>query len=227
MRPEDRNPDSASATRARFDSHASSLKYAGALDDTSTHRRELRCIKRCLEDVPIGAYVLDLPCGAGRLLPSLVADGYQVFAADSSAHMLARAKELAEKKGLVNGLGFGVEDVLDTSFSDNIFDAIVCNRLFHHFFESDVRVMALRELNRICRGPIVVSFFCNQSISSTTFLIKNRFRRIPATDRVPISFKNISADIAAAGLTVELHMSTKPLRGKQWYLRLKNAEIKR
>jgi ubiquinone/menaquinone biosynthesis C-methylase UbiE len=224
MKPQNQNQDSASVTRARFDSLASSLKYAGALDNTPTHRRELRCINCCLEGVPGGAHVLDLPCGAGRLLPSLVAAGYQVFAADSSAHMLERAKELVGKNGLKNAVEFGVENVLDTSFADNTFDAVLCNRLFHHFFESEVRVTALRELRRICRGPIVISFFCSQSISSASFLIKNRFRRIPATDRVPVSFKKISADIAAAGLAVELRTATKPLLGKQWYLRLVDAE---
>jgi len=214
----DRN--SADSTRARFDTHDSSLKYAGALDDTPTHRREIGCIKRCLWDVPAGSKVLDLPCGAGRLLPFLSACGYQVFAADSSVHMIARAKELADSEGLVPGIEFGVEDVLDTSFFNYTFDAVICNRLFHHFFETEVRVMALRELARISRGPIVISFFCSQSVSSAAFLLRNRFRRTPATDRVPVSFNAISADIAAAGLKVDLRMATKPLLGKQWYLRL-------
>ena len=218
-------PDSASAARARFDSRASSLKYAGALDDTSTHRRELRCIKRCLADLTAGSQVLDLPCGAGRLLPFLSASGYRVYAADSSPHMIERARELAVREGLAAVTGFGVEDVLHTSFSDNSFDAVICNRLFHHFFEPEVRVLALRELARISRGPIVISFFCSQSVSSAVFLLKNRRCHTPATDRVPISFKAMSTDIAAAGLKVELRLSTKPLLGKQCYLRLTDRQL--
>ena len=218
--PDHQNRDSASATRARFDSHASSLKYAGALDDTPTHRRELRCIKSLMAGVPAGARVLDLPCGAGRLLPFLVGSGYRVFEADSSAHMIDRARELALDRAPAATIEFGVEDVLNTSFGDDSFDAVICNRLFHHFFESSVRVAALRELRRISRGPIVMSFFCSQSVSSAAFLLRNRLRREPATDRVPISFNTISADIAAAGLKVESKLTTKPLLGKQWYLGL-------
>jgi SAM-dependent methyltransferase len=164
--------------------------------------------------------VLDLPCGTGRLLPFLAASGYQVLAADSSAHMIERARELAERRGLAQSVDFGVEDVLGTSFRDNTFDAVICNRLFHHFFESQTRIAALRELGRISRGPIVVSFFCSRSISSAAFLLKNRLRRRPATDRVPISFRAFAADIAAAGLQVDGKMATKPLLGKQWYLKL-------
>jgi SAM-dependent methyltransferase len=218
--PDNKNTDSASATRARFDSHESSLKYAGALDDTPTHRRELRCIQSLLAGVPAGARVLDLPCGAGRLLPFLVASGYRVYAADSSIHMIDRARELAQDRGLAATVEFGVEDVLNTSFGDDTFDAVICNRLFHHFFESSVRIAALRELARISRGPIVMSFFCSRSVSSAAFLLRNRLRQEPATDRVPISFRTMSADIAAAGLTVERRLATKPLLGKQWYLRL-------
>ncbi len=218
--PDPKSLDSASATRARFDTHDSSHKYAGALDNTPTHRRELHCIKRLLADIPAGASVLDLPCGAGRLLPFLAASGYRVFAADSSVHMIARARELAENRALANNVEFSVGDVLNTSFGDNTFDAVVCNRLFHHFFEPEVRIAALRELGRISRGPIVLSFFCSQSVSSAIFLFRNRFRRLPATDRVPISFRAMAADIAAAGLQVERRMATKPLLGKQCYLKL-------
>ena len=218
--PDNRNRDSASATRARFDSHASSLKYAAALDDTPTHRRELRCIKSLLAGVPAGARMLDLPCGAGRLLPFLAESGYRVYAADSSAHMLDRARELAHDRGLAATVELGVDDVLNTSFGDDSFDAVICNRLFHHFFEPAVRVAALRELRRIISGSIVMSFFCSQSVSSAAFLLRNRLRRVPATDRVPISLRTIAADIAAARLTVEGRMATKPLLGKQCYLRL-------
>ena len=221
---DDNNKDSASATRARFDSRDSALKYACALDDTATHRREIHCIQRCLSDVPVGARVLDLPCGTGRLVPFLTVSGYRVFAADSSAHMIERAKALAERQKCTSKLEFGMEDVMSTSFSDGSFDAVICNRLFHHFFESDVRIRALRELRRISRGPVIMSFFCSRSLSSAAFLLKNSFRRLPATDRVPISFRAISADIAAAGLQVDMKMATKPLLGKQWYLRLSSIK---
>jgi len=212
--------DSAAATRARFDSHASSMKYAGALVDTPRHRREVRCINRCLAGVGPGARVLDLPCGAGRLLPCLSGRGYRLFAADSSPHMLERVRELAAREQLSDGIEYGVEDVLATSFADASFDAVVCNRLFHHFHEPQTRVQALAELRRISCGPVVISFFCSRSISSMAFLLKNRLRRTPAVDRVPISLQAMQTDVAAAGLKIDMQVAARPLLGKQWYLRL-------
>jgi ubiquinone/menaquinone biosynthesis C-methylase UbiE len=139
--------------------------------------------------------------------------------------MIERARELAGARGLAAITGFLVEDVLATSFADDTFDAVICNRLFHHFFEPEIRVRALRELARISRGPIVISFFCSESISSTAFLLKNQLRRTPATDRVPIPFRAISADIAEAGLKVEQRIATKPLLGKQCYLKLTDRRV--
>jgi SAM-dependent methyltransferase len=217
--PEPGKHDSASATRERFDTYDSSVKYAGALDATATHRREINCIRQCLAGIPPGALVLDLPCGAGRLLPFLCASGYRVFAADSSRHMVARARELAAREGLA-GIEFGVEDVLATSFARGTFDAVICNRLFHHFFESQVRIAALGELRRISRGGVIISFFCSRSLSSAGFLLKNRLSKQPATDRVPIPLSAITAEAAAAGLKVRKHMATKPFLGKQHYLEL-------
>ena len=34
----------------------------------------------------------------------------------------------------------------------------MCNRLLHHFAEPDVRIGVLRELARVSRGPVIVSF---------------------------------------------------------------------
>lgn len=218
--PEAGKQNSASATRDRFDSHDSSMKYAGALDHTATHTREINCIKRCLAGIPAGALVLDLPCGAGRLLPFLCACGYRVVAADSSPHMVARARELAVREGLPAGIEFEVEDVLNTSFADSTFDAVICNRLFHHFFEPQVRISALSELGRISRGPVIISFFCSRSLSSAGFLLRNRLRKQPANDRVPIPRSTIVAEAAVAGLKVRKHMATKPIMGKQRYLEL-------
>jgi SAM-dependent methyltransferase len=212
--------NSAAATRARFDSLASSMKYAGALDNTPRHRREIRCLDRCLANLPPGARVLDLPCGAGRLLPHLAGKGYRLHAADSSPHMLARARELAAREQLPGDIEYGVEDVLATSFADDSFDAVVCNRLFHHFHEAQTRVAALQELRRISRGPVIISFFCSRSLSSMAFLLKNRLRRVPAVDRVPIPLRTMLADVAAAGLKVDLCSAARPLLSKQWYLKL-------
>jgi hypothetical protein len=102
-------------------------------------------------------------------------------------------------------------------FADGQFEAVVCNRLLHHFRESKVRQDALRELKRVSRGPIVVSFFCNSSFDGVIFHVKDALRRRKATDRIPIPRTAFDQDVRAAGLKVTQWLPTRPGLSKQWY----------
>lgn len=213
------NRTSAQEAIEKFDTPAAAAKYARALGGTATHHRELKCILRGLAGVHGGSRVLDLPCGTGRLLPELVARGYRVVSADSSPHMVALAQEYADQCGLaLPDEDFVVTSALETCFEGEAFDAVVCNRLFHHFRESDVRQAALRELKRICKGPIVISFFCNLAFDAAVFHLRQALRSKPETDRIPISRSAMARDIHAAGLNVRHWMATRPGISKQWYV---------
>lgn len=216
--------NSAIETKDRFDSEAAAQKYAGALEGTATHRREERCIRKALAGLGAGARVLDIPCGTGRLLPLLKEMGLQVVEADSSPHMIEQGRQYAEGRGLSDGTEFRVEDALATHFADDAFDAVLCNRLFHHFREADVRRRCLCELSRICRGPLLVSFFCNLSLDAVSFHLRHWVRRQAATDRIPIPYRTFVADVAAARLQVVRRMMARPGISKQWYVVLERRE---
>src|SRR5262245_53930262 len=125
-------------TRKRFDTPRAAAKYAGRFLGTARHAREQRCITAALNGLPAGSRVLDLPCGTGRLTPVLVNRGFRVTGADSSQYMIATAWSIwhdanrtsLEREAMAS---FEVQDVLATSYKDRQFDAVVCNRLFHHF----------------------------------------------------------------------------------------------
>ena len=200
----------------RFNTPQAAAKYTGGLTDTRSHEREMRCIRRGLRGVPVGSRVLDLPCGTGRLLPELSGMGYVVTEADSSPHMIDQARSFAAARGVkMPDDRFVVASVFETGFSADQFDATVCNRLFHHFFEADVRRNALRELRRITRGAIVVSFFSSRSMLGTLFGVRDRLRSKRATDRVPISPTTFALDAEAAGLKVTAWHATRPGVSKQ------------
>lgn len=214
---------SAQQTRDRFNSEVSARKYAGALGGTATHRREVRCVRAALAGLAAGARLLDLPSGTGRLLPLLIEMGFRVTEADSSCHMIEQARKYAEAQGIARDTEFRVEDALATRFEDNAFDAVLCNRLFHHFNESEIRQRCLRELSRICRGPIVVSFFCNSSLGAVAFHLRNWLRRKTPTDRIPIPRRRFIEDAQAVGLSVVRTMAARPWISKQWYAVLTRA----
>jgi SAM-dependent methyltransferase len=202
------NVDSHQSTRLRFGSAPAADRYPSRFRPTAKDRRESRAILAAMAGIPRGAKVLDLPCGSGRLTPLLVSRGFWVTGADSSPHMVARAQEAwrnwrAEHAETADEVSFEVRDVMDTRYADGAFDAVVCHRLFHHFREPGIREQALRELRRISRGPLVVSFFNSFALDALRFQLKHSLRRTEPTDRIPIPFKRFTAEARGAGLLIE------------------------
>jgi SAM-dependent methyltransferase len=129
------------------------------------YRREWRSVCRALARVPGGAAVLDIPCGPGRWLTPLVNRGYRVTCADSSESALALASgrwQHLANSGAARGIDpqFVLCQPLQTPFPDRHFDAVVCTAFFDELATSELRIEALRELRRVSRGAVVVSF-CN------------------------------------------------------------------
>lgn len=158
--------------------------------------------------------MLDLPCGTGYLTTSLVDMGFEVTGADVSNHMLDRTKHAwdlacADKPDRRGHAHFVRQDIMHTDFPDGYYDAVVCNRLFHHFCEAETRRAALTELGRISRGPAIVFFFNRFALDTIRLFslrwVFGRFRR----GRIPIRVKTLAAEGAAAGLRLERVLYTR------------------
>ena len=222
--------DSYQQTLERFDQPLVAADYPDNYGGSWKDRAERASILSALTGLHAGATVLDLPCGTGRLTSLLLDRGFVVTAADSSPHMVARAQGSVEriaklKPGNNPQVRFDVRDVMHTEFRDAEFDAIVCNRLFHHFTEPAVRQTALRELRRICHGPIIVSFFNSFALDSARFRLRWLLKRQTPTDRIPIKLSAFAADGSAAGLTVERTIATRWGISPMWYVVFRRSEI--
>jgi SAM-dependent methyltransferase len=205
--------DSAARARDRFDTERSAAKYPAAYGDGHRDRCERRALERALAAIPRGAEVLDLPCGTGRLTGILLDRGYVVTGADSSPAMVERARSLWAGHPVT----FEVQNALGTSYQDGRFDAVVCNRLFHHFLEEETRRKALAELKRITRGPLVVSFFNLASLGAWSRRIRYALQGRTITDRVAISASTLARDCEASGLRLEQVVLSRPLLAQQAY----------
>jgi ubiquinone/menaquinone biosynthesis C-methylase UbiE len=76
-----------------------------------------------------GARLLDLGCGTGRFaIPIAKKLNYKVTGADSSAEMLAKARE----KDTTKLVKWDIEDAQDLSYPDNAFDIVFMSHLLHH-----------------------------------------------------------------------------------------------
>jgi SAM-dependent methyltransferase len=208
-------PDSAARARERFDAVDKAARYPSAYGRGHRDRRERRALLRALEAIPPSSSVLDIPCGTGRLTGILLERGYRVTGADSSPAMVERAR--AEWSGATPDVPFEVQDVLRTTYPEGRFDAVVCNRLFHHFVEAATRRAALAELRRIATGPLIVSFFNLASVGAWTRRIRYAVQGRTITDRVAIGARTLAADCDAAGLRLARVILSRPLLAQQCY----------
>ncbi len=216
------------ATKHRYSSEAAAKRYLAQTKGTRRDLREKRCVLAALAQVPAGSLILDLPCGAGRLTECLARHGYQVVAADSSPGMIELARRnwltlVTNEPELSAKATFHIQDVMATAYEDDTFDAVVCNRLIHHYPEPELRQAALRELARICRGPIVVSFFDLWTVDGIRNYASLCCRRPLYWDRCPVSRSRIVSEAEVVGLNVERFLSTRPLISPQTYAVFRRA----
>ena len=71
------------------------------------------------------AIVLDSGCGEGRNSIYLAKQGFRVYGLDISAVAIEKAREWAEKEGLLEKIWFEVGDVSQMEFRDEFFDAAI------------------------------------------------------------------------------------------------------
>lgn len=203
----------------RFSQEAVAKNYPAEYKRTIRDWCEKNAIRDAVSDLEPGSRVLDLPCGTGRLTKVLTRCGFDVTGGDVSPYMVTRAHENWRKQGGdPKQARFEVRDVLSTGYADNSFDAVVCNRLFHHFNESETRVLAFRELKRISKHQVIVSFFNSFAIDSVRFRVKHFLRGTIPFDRIPIPLTTIVADLEEAGLrmiaSIPVMWGISPL----WYI---------
>ena len=215
--------------RERFATPEAAARYPAVYGNSSRDRRERRAILRAMACVPRGAWVLDLPCGAGRGTRLLLERGYRVTAADSSGPLLALAR--ANYRSLrarlwVPAAEFALCDVMATGFSAGQFDAVLCNRLLHHLREPRARRAALAELARISRGPPIVSFFNAFALDSLGTWLRRAVRGPGPEGRLSrgaISMRTFAADVRAAGLRIERAIPARWGVSRQWYAVLRRT----
>lgn len=207
-----------SNTLTRFDAEGVAERYAKKKNEHGwRNRRELALIDRSLAELPHGSGILDLPCGTGRVSFHLARKGYLITAADASPNMVRVAGDIARQQGM-EGIDISVRDIFHTGFTDNAFDAVICNRLLHHYRSPEMRIAVLRELKRISRGRIVSFYFLRTAASLLTFDLKYRLKdRIPE-DRIPITLNEVKDEAHTAGLKVKNILWVKPFLSPQAYV---------
>ncbi len=191
--------------KSRYESVAGAAAYRRKYERTwlrrISHRREMRLVRRAMEVAGTRGEVLDVPCAAGRLVPTLLERAERVTAVDLSPTMIAQARDALraqEEAGRV-ALWTGSADALP--FGEGAFDTAFCWRFLHHLTERGRRVAVLKEMRRVARRAVVVSFADGGTLRARWQRLRRRNRRCAKRTAA-----DLAAEAAEAGLRVEYTM---------------------
>lgn len=168
---------------------------------------ERRALRKAFRVLSENSYVLDVPCGTGRVTELHLERGCRTLAMDISPQMQSVARERLRR--FSSRLEFHVGDLADCQFSDNSFDAISCIRFLCHF-DSEERVKFLQCIARITKRWAVV----NVSYSSVWYRVRRKIKKVLRNDnpiRYCVSEKDLRRELSASGLDVIGRFWTLPL----------------
>ena len=145
---------------------------------TKLHRKvsdglERRIFARFFARLPKLASVLDLPCGAGRLYSLLQERVPRVVEADWSATMV----ELDRRDHQAAAAGYLRCSALEIPVAANAFDLAVSIRLSHHLETEADRERHLRELFRVARHAVIVTWFSHWSLKNLLRRLRQPFNK--------------------------------------------------
>ncbi len=172
---------------------------------------ESRALERVLRMLPRGTWILDAPCGTGRLMPLFLEHGFRVIGADISAEMIAVARRrMARWNGRVQ---FSRMDFLQIPLSDGCVAATFSIRFLPHLPPTE-RLQMLCEFCRVSRRWVVISL----SLSTPWHRLRRRIKaRLGCWKPVrhPVTRGGIAEELHKAGLREVRRLWTFPVLSEQ------------
>jgi ubiquinone/menaquinone biosynthesis C-methylase UbiE len=118
------------------------------------NRRKIATIRRALALIEKPRFVLDIPCGTGRLFDFLGEEGMRFVGADIAQPML---REAATKPRGEFQAGLVAADGEKLPFADKSFDAVMSIRFLFHL-TPETRIKIIREMARVSRGYLILDY---------------------------------------------------------------------
>ncbi len=135
--------------------------------------REQQLLVSLLDEMPRVERILDIPSGYGRFTPLLLPRTDCLLSFDLSPHMLFRAAE--QQDDVVAGTGrnhFAGASTARLPLPDKSVDLAVVIRLFQHLHRPEQRCASLRELNRVTRKRVILTFYRSGTFHHVQRLVK-------------------------------------------------------
>ena len=166
-------------------------------------RREYQVIQKCFR-LTGGNHdlILDLPSGAGRLFKAFQPFGKRFLEMDISLEMLkfVRHNHTESKPSLGVGSAFAMP------LKDGSVDVAFSARLFHHVPDQKERHQYIRELCRVARKYVIMTFFHTWSLKNILRRIRKPFNK--KKDKVTMTTDELREVVKSVGWEV---VTTIPL----------------
>jgi SAM-dependent methyltransferase len=177
----------------QFTRQATPFSTAPAISDEQALRMIIAAARPESDDT-----VLDLACGGGLIACAFAPHVRHATGIDLTPAMLARARTLAEEKGLVN-LTWQEGDIRALLWPDATFSIVVTRFSFHHLLDP---LGTMREMVRVCRPGgrvVVVDMYASEDSDKAAAWNRLELLRDPSHVR-SLSLTELRGLFAAAGL---------------------------
>ena len=142
----------------------------------SSTRREYQLLQRQIGRVGRSRIMLDLPCGGGRLTPAFADSADLVIEADIAiGQILYGRAESSVKTPRI----WMTASAFHIPLKDGSVDGTVCVRLSHHLPTATERERLLRELLRVSRRFVIMTYFDHRSLKNSLRRLTRPFNRKP------------------------------------------------
>lgn len=176
---------------------------------SSRHAAELRLLSAVLP-VPLAGTVLDAPCGAGRFSEILGQRGARTLALDLSPAMMRHARSASSWCAL--------GELERLPLRDRAVEGALCFRFLHHVPGREQRLRILRELTRVSRRFVVLSFFHPFSAHHVLRRLRSLASGEPLA-RHACRLSALRAELGALGWRIVRVSAQAPFRRDLWALR--------
>src|SRR5262245_61772486 len=100
------------------------------------------------QNIPSGSRILDVGCGPGELIVSLLRKDYDLWGVDISRGMIEEAVRTIRNSGFPEWNQASVGDIEKLNFNDNFFDVVVASGVIEYQKDDE---KALAEMNRVLK----------------------------------------------------------------------------
>lgn len=209
--------------KKRFQDKTKAEKYSKRFEKgahKTIDRREQAAVWKIFSTLDHCRTVLDVPSGAGRFAAALAQGKRKVYESDVAFEILECARKRAKSKEVAAQFVQG--DASKLPFRNGGVDCVFCNRLLHHILSPDERLVFLRELYRVSRRYVVISFFDYHSFGFVRRTLKALKGRKPKYAQEP-TFEQFQAELTKANLKILTVVPTGPVWVAEKYLVLEKS----